>query len=94
MNYPSQEISLQKLLSQLQDSGNDTTTRHHLELLEGAYLIKSLQKYSGLEVRKIGSSDNAVMRSNSKIIGPNFRRNYFNFGNWNAFIQNGLINGV
>jgi hypothetical protein len=56
MNYPSQEISLQKLLGQLQDSGNVTTIKHYLELLEGAYLLKALQKYSGSEVRKKGSS--------------------------------------
>lgn len=56
MSYPAQEISLQKLLGQLQESGNVTTIKHYLELLEGAFLLKTLQKYSGSEVRKKGSS--------------------------------------
>ncbi|MEE8397993.1 MAG: ATP-binding protein [Desulfobacterales bacterium] len=56
MAYPAQEISYQKLLGQLQESGNVTTIKHYLELLEGAFLLKSLHKYSGSEVRKRGSS--------------------------------------
>jgi len=54
--YPAMEISLQKLLGQLQDSGNVTTLKHYLELFEGAFLIKALQKYSGSEIKKRGSS--------------------------------------
>ncbi len=54
--YPAMEISLQKLLGQLQDAGNVTTLKHYLELFEGAFLIKALQKYSGSEIKKRGSS--------------------------------------
>lgn len=56
MSYPAQEVSLQKLLGQLQDRGNVTTVKHYLELLEGAYLLRSLPKYSGSAVRRRGSS--------------------------------------
>lgn len=56
MSYPAQEISFQKLLGQLQESGNVTTIKHYLELLEGAFLLKTLQKYSGSAVRRKGSS--------------------------------------
>ena len=56
MNYPAQEVSLQKLLGQLQDRGNAHTIKHYLELFEGAFLIKTLQKYSGSEVKKRASS--------------------------------------
>ena len=56
MSYPAQEISYQKLLGQLQESGNVTTIKHYLELLEGAFLLRSLHKYSGSEARKRGSS--------------------------------------
>ncbi|MFP3983850.1 MAG: ATP-binding protein [Desulfurivibrionaceae bacterium] len=56
MAYPAQEISYQKLLGQLQESGNVTTIKHYLELLEGAFLLKTLQKYSGSAVRKKGTS--------------------------------------
>ncbi len=47
MAYPAQEISYTKLLGQLQDSGNTDLVKHYIELYEGAYLIKALQKYSG-----------------------------------------------
>jgi predicted AAA+ superfamily ATPase len=46
MNYPAQTISLQKFLGQLQEGGNVSTLKHYLELLEGAFLIKVLSKYS------------------------------------------------
>jgi predicted AAA+ superfamily ATPase len=58
--YPAMEISLQKLLGQLQESGNVTTIKHYLELFEGAFLIKVLQKYSGSELKKRGSSPKII----------------------------------
>ena len=45
-NYPAMEISLRKLVGQLQDPGSIETVKHYIELLEGAYLIKTLQKFS------------------------------------------------
>jgi len=60
MSYPAQEISLQKLLGQLQESGNVTTIKHYLELFEGAFLLKTLQKYTGSEIRKRGSSPKII----------------------------------
>lgn len=60
MTHPAREISLQKILGQLQESGNVTTIKHYLELLEGAFLLKALQKYSGSEIRKKGSSPKLV----------------------------------
>lgn len=56
MAYPAQEISLQKILGQLQESGNVSTIKHYLELLEGAFLIRALQKYTGSDVCRKGSS--------------------------------------
>jgi len=60
MSYPAQEISLQKLLGQLQETGNVTTIKHYLELFEGAFLLKTLQKYTGSEIRKRGSSPKII----------------------------------
>lgn len=56
LSYPAQEISLQKLLGQLQESGNVSTIKHYLDIFEGAYLLRALQKYSGSHVKKRGSS--------------------------------------
>ncbi len=46
LRHPAQEISLQKILGQLQDSGNSTTIRGYLELLEAGFVIKTLTKFS------------------------------------------------
>jgi predicted AAA+ superfamily ATPase len=72
--YPSMEVSLQKLLGQLQDSGNVTTIKHYLDLFEGAVLIKVLQKYSGSELKKRGSSPKIVPLNTALI---NARRDSF-----------------
>ena len=54
------EVSLQMLLGQLQESGNVSTIKHYLEIFEGAFLIKTPQKYSGSEIRKRGSSPKII----------------------------------
>ena len=46
LNYPAQTISFQKLLGQLQESGNATTVKHYIEVLSQAFLLKTLDKYS------------------------------------------------
>ncbi len=67
MSFPAQEISYQKLLGQLQEGGNVTTIKYYLELLEGAFLLKSLHKYSGSEIRKKGSSPK-ILPLNSALV--------------------------
>ena len=52
MTLPAHEISFQKLLGQLQDSGNATTIKHYLEILEGAFLLKKLEKFSTKKLNK------------------------------------------
>ncbi len=46
-SYPAQEVSYNKLLGQLQEKGNIDLVKHYIELFEGAFLFKTLQKYSG-----------------------------------------------
>ena len=60
MSYPSQIISYQKLLGQLQDRGNAATVKHYLELFEGAFLLKLIPKFS--------TSPLAIARSSPKIL--------------------------
>jgi len=54
--YSGQILSYNKMLGQLQDSGNATTLAHYLELLEGAGMLTGLQKFAGEAVRQRGSS--------------------------------------
>lgn len=54
--YSAQILSYQKMLGQLQDAGNTTTLAHYLDLLGGAGMVTGLQKFSGSEARRRGSS--------------------------------------
>jgi len=60
LRYPAQEVSFQKILGQLQESGNATTVKHYLELLEGAFLLKLLYKYSSRPISTSTSSPKIV----------------------------------
>lgn len=54
-SYPAAELSLRKLVGQLQDPGSIETIKHYIELLEGAFLVKTLQKYSTNPIQKKSS---------------------------------------
>ncbi len=54
--YGGQVLSYQKMLGQLTEAGNTTTLAHYQRLLESAYLIASLEKYSGSKIRTRSSS--------------------------------------
>ena len=55
-SYPAMEISLRKLVGQLQDPGSIETVKHYIELFEGAFLVKALQKFSTNPIQKRASS--------------------------------------
>lgn len=55
-SYPAMEISLRKLVGQLQDPGSIETVKHYIELFEGAFLVKTLQKFSTNPIQKKASS--------------------------------------
>jgi predicted AAA+ superfamily ATPase len=56
ISYPAQEISYTKLLGQLQDKGNTDLIKGYIKLFEGAFLIKSLDKFSTNKIKKRTSS--------------------------------------
>jgi predicted AAA+ superfamily ATPase len=55
-SFSGQILSYNKILGQLQDAGNTTTLAHYLKLLEGAGMIKGLEKYSPSTIRQRASS--------------------------------------
>ena len=63
MQYAGREISLQKILGQLQDKGNVTTIQNYLHLFEGAFLLKQLQKYTHTPLRTKLSSPKLIPMS-------------------------------
>jgi predicted AAA+ superfamily ATPase len=76
--YSGQQLSFQKMASQLQDVGNTTTLAHYLQLLQSAGLLAGLQKYAGQVVRqrsscpKLLALNNALMTASSQ----------FSFNEW------------
>lgn len=74
-DYAGQIVSYQKLLGQLQDAGNTTTLAHYQQLLDGAYLIKGLQKWHGTTIRIRASSPkwqpyNTALVTSQSGLGP------------------------
>jgi predicted AAA+ superfamily ATPase len=45
-SLPAQEISYTKLLGQLQEKGNTDLIKYYIQLFEGAYLFRAIQKYN------------------------------------------------
>lgn len=61
--YSGQVLSYNKMLGQLQDAGNTTTLAHYVELLGAAGMLSGLQKYSGSQVRRRGSSPKLLVHN-------------------------------
>lgn len=55
-NYSGQILSYQKMIGQLQETGNTTTLAHYLTLLNGAWMLAGLDKFAGDLARSRASS--------------------------------------
>jgi predicted AAA+ superfamily ATPase len=62
---PAQIVSLQKMQEQLQDSGALETVAHYLALLQDAYLVAPLEKYSAQALRRRSSPPKLVVLNNA-----------------------------
>ncbi len=67
--FPSQILSYNKMLGQLQEAGNTTTLAHYLDILGSAFLASGLELFSKGHVRKRGSSPKLIMWNNALING-------------------------
>ncbi len=65
--YPAQVVSYNKMLGQLQDSGNTTTLAHYLDLLNGGYLVAGIQKFAKGQRRKRASSPKLIAWNNALV---------------------------
>lgn len=63
--HPAQILSFQKMMGQLSEAGNTTTIAHYLHLLSAAYLLSTLQRWSGNKIRQRGSIPKIILRDNS-----------------------------
>jgi predicted AAA+ superfamily ATPase len=63
--YSSQELSLTKLIGQLQDAGNTTTISSYLKLLSDAGMLTGLQKFANDAARKRASAPKFQVYNNA-----------------------------
>lgn len=68
-NYSGQILSYQKILGHLNDVRNTTTVAHYQSLLETAFLIKGLSKWSGTALRRRNSSPKWLALNTSLMTG-------------------------
>lgn len=89
-DYGGQILSYQKLLGQLSDAGNTTTLAHYQQLLESAFLIRGLPKWSGGALRRRSSSpkwlplNTALMTA---LAGRNFQEWRSVPDNWGRLVE-------
>ncbi len=87
-NYSALELSLTKMLGQLQDAGNVTTLANYLGILEQCQLVCGLQKYANDEARKYNSSpkyqvfNNALLTANQRGKFETIRSDSELWGRW------------
>lgn len=88
INSPAQIMSLKKLQGQLQDHGALETIAHYLELLEDAFLIASLEKFSIRSSRSRSSPPKLITLNNAFLAAsnveniPNATTDPARFGAW------------
>lgn len=92
-SFPAQVLSYNKMLGQLQDAGNTTTLAHYLRLLETAYLLSGLERFSAGHARSRGSSPKLVFWNNALISALGLR----SFGQvraapdiWGRWVENAV----
>ena len=71
--FPAHLLSYNKMLGQLQDAGNTTTLAHYLRLLETAFLVSGLERYSAGKARTKGTSPKLILWNNALVSALNLR---------------------
>ena len=87
-SYSAMELSLNKMLGQLQDAGNVTTLANYLDVLGQCQLVCGLQKYAKDDARKYNSSpkyqvfNNALLTANHRGKFESIRADADLWGRW------------
>ncbi len=88
--YSGEEISLTKLLGQLQDAGNVTTLANYLTTLDESRLLCGLQKYANDNARKYNSIPKMMVYNNallSALSGLNYAKAFTDPKIWGRWVE-------
>ena len=91
--YSGEEISLTKLLGQLQDAGNVTTLATYLTTLGEAQLLSGLQKYANDNARKYNSVPKLCVYNTallSALLGVTFEKAYTAPAEWGRWVESAV----
>jgi predicted AAA+ superfamily ATPase len=86
--HPAEILSLEKIAGSLAEKGALETIAHYLELLQEAFLVAPLQKYSGDEIRRRRAPPKLVIMNNALLAGsrstppPTAATNPTEWGRW------------
>src|SRR5262249_27512981 len=70
---PAEILPYNRMLDQLQDAKNTVTLAHYLELLEAAYLVSGVSRYSPEKMRLRASSPKLVVWNNAIVTAMSHR---------------------
>lgn len=93
VNNAANIVSYQKMIGTLQDAGNTTTIASYLNLLSKAFLLSTLERWSGSRIRQRGSIPKILVFDNgliSAMSGSNFARTKKNKTLWGKLIENAV----
>ena len=91
--YSGEEISLTKLLGQLQDAGNVTTLANYLTTLGEAQLLSGLQKYANDNARRYNSIPKLCVYNTallSALSGVTFEKAYTTPTEWGRWVESAV----
>ena len=91
--YSSEEISLTKLLGQLQDAGNVTTLANYLSTLDESRLLCGLQKYASDNARKYNSVPKMMVYNTALLsaqAGVSFKQAYTTPSLWGRWVESAV----
>ena len=100
-SHPSEILSFEKIAGLLAEKGALETIAHYLSLLNEAFLVSPLQKFSNSEIRRRRSSPKLVMRNNALLVAggtkpPNPGTEPERWGRWveNACLARAINDGM
>jgi len=93
LGHPAEIISYQKMIGQLQDAGNTTTIAFYLRLLNNAFLLVPLERYSGSRIKQRGSIPKILVLDNALItatFGQGYKTTIKNKTFWGRLVENAV----
>jgi len=88
--YSGEELSLNKMLGQLQDAGNVTTLANYLNILDESRLLAGLKKYAADKARKYNSVPKLQVYNNALLTihnGQSFEKDFTDPKRWGRWVE-------